>query len=48
MSEHECQNPNGWDSEYCRTYCLLSGTGRCRYDPKTHKMMVKDEEEGQA
>lgn len=44
-SEHECRNPNGWDSEYCRLYCLLNGTGRCRWDEKTHKMMVKDDDE---
>lgn len=46
MTEHPCENPNGWDGEYCRTYCLLYGTGRCRYDPDTKKMMVRDEEEG--
>ena len=46
MTEHQCQMDRiyGVDGEYCRTHCLLYGTGSCRYDPKTKRMMVKDEE----
>lgn len=48
MTEHQCWSDYayGVDSEYCRTYCPIYGTGRCRYDPDTKKMMVRDEEEG--
>ena len=49
MTEHQCWTDYayGVDGEYCRTNCTLYGTGRCRYDPDTGKMMVKDEGESQ-
>ena len=49
MNEHQCETDRiyGTDGEWCRTYCPLYGTRKCRYDPITKKMMVKDEEESQ-
>lgn len=46
MTEHQCWTDHayGTDSEYCREFCPIYGTGRCRYDPETKKMMVKEEE----
>lgn len=43
--EHECMIAGAGDGEYCREYCLNYGTDRCRYDPETRKMMVKDGED---
>lgn len=46
MTEHQCWSDYayGIDTEYCREYCELYGKGKCRYDPDTKKMMVRDEE----
>ena len=33
----------GIDGEWCRNYCPLYGTGKCRYDATIGKMMVKDD-----
>ena len=45
MIEHECYHSKhyGVDSEWCREWCMNYGTGKCRYDHKTGKMLVKDE-----
>ena len=41
--ERECTAPGSEPGagEWCREYCPDYGTGKCRYDPKTRKMMVK-------
>ncbi len=39
-----CTLPGAYDGEWCRTYCLNYGTGRCRYDPESGKMIIKVKE----
>lgn len=43
---HICRLPGNdyTDSEWCREYCLLYGTGKCRYDPEIRKCVVEDDE----
>ena len=45
MTEKQCETDRlyGTDSEWCRTYCSIYGTGRCYYDHETRKMMVMDD-----
>ena len=44
-----CKLPGGESGggEWCREYCLNYGTGKCHYDHKTGKMLVKVKGESQ-
>lgn len=45
--EMECKLPGATagSGEWCKEYCTVYGTGRCRYDERTKKMMVMTEDE---
>ena len=42
MTETICTLPGGESGagEWCKEYCPNYGTGRCRWDPYSHKMIV--------
>lgn len=43
IKETICTLPGGESGagEWCREYCMLYGTGRCRYDPDIKRMLVR-------
>lgn len=42
MTERFCTAPGGGSGggEWCREYCMNYGTGRCKWDPSTGRMIV--------
>lgn len=44
MTWRPCEDPNSKYADWCRE-CIYYGTGRCRYDWETQRMMVRCDEE---
>ena len=43
VKETICTLPGGESGagEWCREYCMLYGSGRCRYDKDTGRMLIR-------